>query len=154
MSDDQLLYILDAHILDLPTLHNRVKTKGNPFVSSILDGYLDVGDTVIFTHSVNIPRLPLVKSNIGTILRVETQTNLDSGHIPYCCDRNIFPLDTQWIEVNWWIPALQIYSLPDPHAHVRLPTELIHTNFIQWIPPFYIKQICFIFHIDNIIHGT
>ena len=93
MSEMQLTYLVESETLDLRTLHDATKAKGSPFLLSQLQCYLDIGDTVVFSHRVNIPRLPSVKSNVGTILRVEKQTNLDAENILYCCGRNIFPSD-------------------------------------------------------------
>ena len=134
-------------------LHNATKAKGSSFFLSRLQCYLDIGDTIVFSHRVHIPRLAPVTSNVGTILRAEKQTNLDAENILYCRNRYIYPSDTQWIQVNWWIsPQLSMYTQPNPYTHVILPTKLMHKNFIQWIQSLYINNICCILHINNVLH--
>ena len=83
------------------------------------------------------------------------QQNLDSQGVVYCCceRQNVFSMSTQWIQINWWIPAQHNFNPPDEYKHVSIPPELIRTNYVQWIPAKYIDEIAFIFHIDDILHG-
>ena len=43
------------------------------------------------------------------------------------------------------------YVSPKPHSHVDLPSEIVRSNMVLWVPASLIYNIAFIFHYEDII---
>ena len=153
MSDLLLSHLVRSISIDFSTIQQR-KSHGCPLLLSSLGAYLDIGDTVLFKYSIKIAPPSTIESNIGSILAIETQQNLiNQKNTRFCSNLSSFPLYTQWIEVNWWILSQNTYIPDSPLSHVLMPPEVIRTSYVQWIPAFYIYDVAFIFHHEDILYG-
>ena len=121
--------------------------QGKPFLSKTLGAYLDIGDFVEVEHDVNIT--PLIRTRYGLIVGVKPSNDINNSWDPTSTD------DTaKWVQINWWVSTTNNIFTPVPSfEHVALPTELIRTNYVQWVPEHMILDVCFIFHIEDILSG-
>lgn len=133
------------------------KQQGSPILSSVLGAYLDVGDCVQLSRIVNF--FSTHRSAIGSILEIsdnnnspETQTETAINHTAH-----VIPTDQnylRWVRINWWLTEDFEFGTQDaPPTHVSLPTEIVRTNQVQWIPVSMITDIVHIFHLQDLLDG-
>ena len=46
------------------------------------------------------------------------------------------------------------YVPPEPHSHMDLPSEIVRSNMVMWVPASLISDIAFIFHYEDKINGV
>ena len=131
--------------------------KSSPFLSS-MGAYLDIGDDVVLKFDLvgkcDELLVPNARCCVGRILSVSSQDNLQQQNIHFCTQPNLFYPNSTWIQINLWFEGFFENYIPPPSLnHIALPTEIVRSYLILWVPASFIKNIAFIFHHTDIING-